>query len=281
MKSDIIAIQNAILKEFYLRFREYDGKMGLSAPLIPRISPQYLISRTIVIGQETNTWFPNKDISDNLYHIIKQNPNNLEKDCLIDRYDNFIQNHAQKYGGKFWEFNRLLYKENIIEGEMIENGLLSHCWMNIFMTEAVTGKNKNEGRPTKNKKVANQVMELQTDLVSRILNILSPKRIIFLTGHSLDYYIQKGALNKTAICKTPLDEKGILQPHELAIFKIEDSSHFLHSTDIIRAYHPTYFMARINTNKGLRKRLDNNKISDSNSKYYTKALVNYLKMKSL
>lgn len=278
-KSLIERTQQEIIKEFYNQLKTYTGGLNLSKPLIPRISYSYLENRTIIIGQETNTWYPIDGIQDDLYHVITYHPNELEKICLNESYDRFINNHVEKYGGKFWEFSRLLYKKEIISGNMVNNGLLSHCWLNLFITESISSKNKTSGRPTSNKNLADNIINLQGDIILRLFRILSPKRIIFLTGHTLDNYLFKTALKGLDVIKMPIDRNNVLNESELAKFIVSNENHFLHKTDIIRCYHPSYFLGRINSkrNKNLRNRLKTKAPNISNSKYYIETLITHLK----
>src|SRR5690606_1734593 len=108
-----MTLQQKINQAFQTKFKNYEGGLNLSVPYIPRISKNYLKTRTIVLGQETNTWYPNGE-ADGLKSIFLQNLNNIDLICLENRYDEFIKSSVKKYPGKFWEFQRLLYKENIL-----------------------------------------------------------------------------------------------------------------------------------------------------------------------
>lgn len=53
-------IQEQINSLYVSHFKNYSGGLGLSVPLIPRITCNYLTNRTIVLGQETNTGIETK-----------------------------------------------------------------------------------------------------------------------------------------------------------------------------------------------------------------------------
>jgi len=279
MNATINSIQKSIIKEFACQFKNYNGDLNLSVPLIPRISTEYLSNRTIVVGQETNTWYPYKNTIENLAHLFTKYPDELEKECLVNRYDKFVNEHVEKYGGKFWEFNRLLYSKKIISGNIVQNSSLTHCWINLFLTEAIAKKNHKMGRPTSNRQLAEEIIKLQGDLIARLFEILTPKRIIFLTGHSLDGYLFQTALKDVEVIIKPLDPNKVLTCNELAKFEIQDKNHVLFETDIVRTYHPSYFMGRINSrnNTSIRSRILKKGFTQSNSKYYIDTLLSYLK----
>ena len=278
-QENIPEIQEKINNLFYEAFKNYEGGKGLSVPCIPRISSSYLENRTVVLGQETNTWFEKKDIDDSLKNIFLQNADNIYKICLTERYDEFIRNHASTYLGNFWNFNKMIYKEGIINGEMIHNNSLSHCWLNLFAVEACKNKNDKNGRPTKNEKLRAEIMAMQKNLVFDVLCVLKPKLILALTGHGLDAVLLKYALGTSRdLCKIKtIDKKRFLSKEMLGEIKIEDENNPLSEIRIIRSYHPTYFMSRINTHKILKKTLTESNIKMSNSEYYKKIFIKYLK----
>jgi len=275
MEKKNIEIQDEINNLYFERFKNYSNNLGLSVPLIPRISEKYFENRTVIIGQETNTWYRNGN-HDGLKNIFLANQDNIEKVCLNDRYDKFIKNSVSKYSGKFWVFIKLLYEEQIIKNEFIENNNLSHLWLNLFLVEACKDKNDKNGRPTSNSKLAEQVNNLQGNLIREILNILKPKLIISMTGYKLDYILLNNVLSNKSIIKS-VDSKKILNKEMLGEIIITDKEDILYNTKIIRSYHPTYFMGKINTNKNLRKKLQKMNIISSVANYYQKVFIDKLK----
>lgn len=270
-------LQNKINALYAETFQEYKGKLGLSVPLIPRISKGYLKNRTLIVGQETNTWY--RETKDDLKNVFLKDLDNISEICLEDRFDEFICNCVDDYRGMFWKFNRLLYTEEILEGDMVENDELSHCWMNLFSVEACKHKKDNKGRPSqkRNKELAKKILEIQRDLLFRSIKILKPKLIVFLTGHALDQTILDTALCAKKVKIKQADPKKILSKEQLAEFQIIDERHPLSNVRIFRSYHPSYFMSRINTYKSIQKELKSNKIKVSNADYYTNTLVKKLK----
>lgn len=278
MNQQLSKIQNDIIQLYFETFKKYDGGLGLSIPHIPRISMNYLMNRTIIVGQETNTWYGvGLNQEDNLKDLFDNHPHEIEKYCLDEAYDPFIRECAAQYGGKFWDFNRLLYKEKIIDGEMINGNTLSHCWINLFAVEACKDKADKWGTPTANRALAAKVLELQSDLLHKVFEILRPKCIIFLTGASNDEALFKTAITTEMYVKKAIDTNGVLNEHELVQIIVNDVDDVLHNTKIVRTYHPSYFLSRINVYKSLQGRKEAQGISISNSEYYKKVLFDFLK----
>ena len=238
-------LQATILKLFHDKLNKPSKIKGLSYPLIPRISNEYLQNRVVIVGQETNTWYP-KTEDDFHKEFLGSSLKVIERKALIERYDRFVDEAIEEYGGCFWEFNRQLYKRNIISGWIItKERQLNHCWINLFVLEACKNKRDVSGRPSRNSILRNEVISLQRDIVFQLLKILSPKLIIFLTGHTLDYFLFRFAINdnKPKLLKIhdKLDVKEACQ--------IISKKHYWKDTIMMRLYHPTYFMGYINGNK--------------------------------
>lgn len=267
-------MQEQINNLYFEKFKSYSTDLKLSVPLIPRISENYLENRILVLGQETNTWY--RKTENDLKEVFLDNKDNISKICLEQRYDDFIIKHVSKYPGKFWEFNKLLYDEKIINRKLIENNTLSHCWLNLFLVEACKNKKSKEGCPTKDRKLANSIMDLQRDLLTEILKIIEPKLIISLTGHSLDGYLVKNLI-ATEFQLKEIDENKVLTKEMFGEFKVTDKNSFLANTKIIRCYHPSYFLGRINTNKGLCEKLKKIEYKGTVSNYYKLQVIKKLK----
>lgn len=247
---------------------------NLSFPFIPRISKEYLKSRVVIVGQETNTWYNTGNGSD--YHgIFLEGKNNIEIEALDRRYDVFVRNHVSKYGGKFWQFNRSLYSDNgIFDTSIVKDGELSHCWINLFSMEACVNKKDSWGRPTKNQELRKSVLNIQGKLTFELLKLLKPKIIIFLTGAPLDYVIKEYALNSEIYDLKSIDEYNVLEEKHAAKIEVDKDSPF-YETDIFRLYHPSYFLGYINGHKTLKEKL---KDHDHNpSSYYLSKVTKQLK----
>lgn len=274
MQKSLIEVQKRIIDLYKEKFSDYKGGLNLSTPLIPRISQEYLKNRVLVIGQETNTWY--RKSNDDLKLFFVENLDKIEEICIKNKYDHFIKHYAEKYGGKFWEFSRQLYKRKIIKGEMVSNNKLSHCWINFFSVEGCENKKDRKGRPTVNQELANSIVELQGDLLLRIIEILEPKIVLLLTGNSLDWLIMKKGLNIKEFKLKNIDDKGILNTKMLAQVEVLDENSILANIKIFRSYHPSYFMARINSFKKLKLKLAKENLKISNANYYSNIFLNKL-----
>ncbi|PHS55598.1 MAG: hypothetical protein COB17_11355 [Sulfurimonas sp.] len=265
-------LQEKVIELFKKKLNK-ESDFDLSYPLIPRISDSYMSNRMLVVGQKTNTWYKSNEKND-YHHFIESSIDKVFDDALTNRYDKFSKNSIEKYGGKFWEFQKKLYKENILLNDIIEDGMLSHCWINLFAMEACKNKKDDYGRPTKNENLRDHVLSLQKDLFYELLKLLQPKTIIFLTGHSLDSIVENGLGIKSGnMIKTKIIES--LEVNKAC--KISAKEDFLFKEcNIIRLYHPSYFIAHINTNKTLRSKLSSLGVEKSNAHFYTEEIMRYL-----
>lgn len=235
---NITNIQDAIIGIYAKNFAELKQRFGFSAPLIPNISQRYFDNRVVIMGQETNTWYDNAQYPD----FINCDYDEIRRLCLTDRTDVFVKKCVKKYGGMFWKFNRSLYGANILGGDIVEDGKLSHCWLNLFCIEKCRSKSDKEGRPSQNKDLAEKVMKIQKKLLYEVFEIIKPKLIVAVIGLKNDDYFINNALNAKGKCNIIPVSTTIYKPESLSEFKILDAANCLHNTTIIRAYHPTYFM---------------------------------------
>lgn len=266
------AMQEEINNLYSEAFKDYSGARKFSIPHVPRISENYLDNRLVVMGQETNTWYNKTD--DDLKNIFQPGLKDISKICLEDRHDRFVKDSISKYGGNFWSFNRQLYKDGILDKPMVVDDRLSHCWINLFAVESCKHKKDKAGRPTKNPALAKEIMEIQKDLLYKVIGVLQPKVIIALTGHGLDNYLNNNVF-KGNPDKRPLD--NMFSRDQLAEISFDDPQSQFFNIRIIRTYHPTYFMGYINGHKKLTAKLKAQEIKQSNSSYYVDTVINWLR----
>ena len=93
----------------------------------------------------------------------------------------------------------------------------------------------------------------------------------------MDWFLTNKALKIDKYEFRSVDENQIIETSQLAELAILDKSNVLSKMKIIRGYHPTYFMARINTFGRLQNRIKEEGVDSTNSKYYTELLINVLK----
>ncbi|MBR6379166.1 MAG: hypothetical protein IKS02_04265 [Fibrobacter sp.] len=235
---DLEEIQNEIQKLAYERFRNVDCSEGFTYPLIPRISDMYLKNRVVIMAQETNTWVGHIDCSEKQENFLGE--------CLAE-YDRFVRDEAASYRGKLWQFSRSLYKRGLLEGGIRNGSMLSHCWMNLFCIEKSVYRNENnkEHLPSQNRELANRVLEIQQDFVFQVLRLIQPKVILALIGNKNDDLLKKYALGTTNVKSISIDSSNTFGEHELAELKVCENTNSLCETLILRTYHPTYFMGRM------------------------------------
>lgn len=272
-------IQKSVTQLFLNYFNKYEGGLNLSLPHVPLISEAYLKNRIIVLGQETNTWYGVGD--DDLIKIYLENQDSDNIYYGSEPYKQFIKDSSQKYGGKFWQFNRSLYSEGIIDGPIQKDGYLSHCWLNLFFVEAVNKKGNSDGRPTKNLELRSKILSLQEDLLLKLFELLEPKILIALTGQNLDVALFKDSLklewHENHTEWSSVDDTGVFTPHELSQVLVKKAGHPLQNTMILRTYHPTYFLGRINSNKKLKNLAEERGINVSLSQHYQNIVFNWLR----
>ena len=261
-------IQEKINLLAFETFKEHKGFDYFSMPLIPRISPQYLENRFVLLGQETNTW---NGYLNQIDHATKEN---LSKILLEGSYDYFCNHKAEKYRGAFWNFSRSLYKNGILPGPMVnpESRQLSHCWMNLFCIEKCT-RNNSAGRPSQHPWLAEKILKKQDKLVFNIFEQIKPKIILATTGHKNDNYLKEYALNVSdgELDVFSIDPENIFGAREVAEFKVNNPEHSLYGTTIIRCYHPTFFTRQINRTsvlKEAKRKLEEKNIHMSKAAYY-------------
>lgn len=279
MKDQLKEIQKSISQLFFQTFNNYKGGLNLSKPLVPLISENYLKNRVIVLGQETNTWY--KEGDDDLLNIYLKNydPSDIYYGTSV--YKKFIDEAAPSYGGRFWKFAKNMYSKNILNGQFQEDGYLGHCWINLFSVESVIEKGNSNGRPTNNSKLKSEILNLQKELLFRLMEILKPKLLIALTGWKLDSPLFMHGLgfdwSKNHLEFKSVDPVEVFGVGHLAEVKVVLPDHPLSNSKIIRSYHPSYFMGRINTNKNRRLFADGYKIEGSLSSHYQKVMENWIK----
>jgi len=172
-------------------------------------------------------------------------------------------------------FKKNYTKKKIISNNIIENNELNHCWINLFAMEACQYREDEYGRPTKKERIREEVLNLQQDLLYELLKLLEPKVIIFLTGNSLDYVIEKSlGIAPNAMKKVQIID--LLEIRQACRIVPEENSIFNQSL-IIRLYNPTYFMAYINGFNELRKKLKDAGCKIINAQFYTETIISYLK----
>jgi hypothetical protein len=235
--AELEELQKSIVSLFRSEIIGDEGKWSLSMPCIPRISERYLNNRIVVVGQETNYWGKYRDVYPN-------NLDNLETLAVKDCYDDFVEKYVQTYRGKFWDFQRHLYNKKYIEGPIVINGQLSHAWINLFQMEACQQfnyKNSSKGKPTANFELREHILSMQNDILYKLLTLLNPRLIIFLTGHGLDDVLIKYGLNNAKVDLIKIDESNVFDEQQICEFKLP-STHVLSKAKMLRLSHPTYFM---------------------------------------
>ncbi len=269
-------VQEEINHLAYDTFAGITGHDDFSVPCIPRISPQYLKNRFVFLAQETNTWYPDQRFQ----YFSSSKYENLEKILYEERYDDFCQWASDEYSGSLWEFTRTLYKEKILLGPLHEGKYLTHCWMNLFCIEKCRDKTDRFGRPSQFKEIADEVIDVQENLVFKILALIKPKIILATTGFANDSYLLKNALGTDChqVRFKIVDEKEIYKIEHLAQIEINDERNPLYGVKILRTYHPNFFSKRINRKD---KMIEIGKrVSDmglSKADYYKQVLFEVLK----
>ncbi len=245
-------MQRQINRLAYNTFKNARGFSNFSVPHIPRISPQYLKNRFVLMGEETNTWYREKGLFDSFINCFPADDERLEKILQIDRYDAFCVQNSKTYGGQLWTFTRKLYEEKIIKEPLLQNNYLGHCWMNFFTIENCDDKNtaKKKGRSSQDRELAfNIISKAQKSLVFEILKIIKPKCILATIGFRNDDYFNQFALGVNDykfLDQISVDSNNIITKEMMKEIKIIDPNHPLHEVKIIQTFHPKHFLGTIN-----------------------------------
>lgn len=281
--SELERIQAKVTQLYYSHLKKYrniEENLHLSLPHIPLISEAYLENRIIIMGQETNTWYREGDNDLLNVYLKKYDEKNPDPLYGTEPYRKFISESVEAYPGKFWEFAKNLYSKNLIEGPIQKNGYLGHCWINLFSVEALEGKKDSDGRPTKNTDLRDKVLALQDGLLYELLSILKPKILIALIGGNLSsaFMVDSMGLNwkNDQLKWSTIDPNQIMGDHELVEYQVNLTNHPLDGVKILRTYHPSYFMGRINGNKKLKKKMEDEAIDYSISEYYQKLIFEWI-----
>ena len=274
---ELQSLQDEINHLAYDTFAGITGFDEFSVPCIPRISPQYLENRFVILAQETDTWNP----SFGRFQKFSQSKFiEVEKILYEERYDDFSEWAADVYPGAFWEFTRKLYENKILESPIHDKKWLNHCWMNLFCVEKCVDKKDNSGRPSRNKGLAEKVMDVQKNLVFQILTLIKPKIVLATTGHANDVFWLKNALGTdySQVRFKTVDDKEIYEIKHIAEIEINDGKNPLYGVKILRTYHPNFFSKRINRRDKMVE--IGKKVSDmglSKAAYYQQVLFEVLK----
>jgi len=240
LQQEINHLVYTTIKSNYMAMSDTLGIEQYSTPFIPRISPQYLENRFVILGQETDTWYPGPWTEcGHLEDFVDAEEDDVERICLDLRYDDFAEYASGEggRGGHFWGFTREIYRRNLIESDIHEGMYLSHCWMNLFMMEKVNELGK-AGRTSQNWGMAQEVMDLQGYLVYEIFKLIQPKVILAMTSHKCDFFLSKYALGNDSLSFEPL---GDFSYEDLATSEVYDPSFSYCPVHVIRTYHPNYF----------------------------------------
>lgn len=245
---------------YHDRFSAYTGGKHLSYPLLPVVTERYLANRIVVLGQETNGYYNQHEGSqsgEDLPDYLK-GTHEVEVDGrYATRYAHFIRAlRTAGHGGHFWRFARLLYRPGspLAGQEMIdEQDELGHMWLNLFAVEAVVHAGAALGRPTSNSELRQEVSQLQGDLLRETFELLRPRLVLACTGPRLDEALAMSlgldsltfeTIDNAASPRWRADPSHTLSTWQLGKtrFSLADGT----TVPLIRTYHPTYFMGRIN-----------------------------------
>ena len=272
-------LQDDINNLVYDTFRGVSGYDDFSVPCIPRISPQYLKNRFVILAQETDTWYPNYG---RFSEFAQSKIEDVEKMLYEERYDDFSECASESYPGAFWEFTRNLYNKGILESPIHNKKWLTHCWMNLFCIEKCVDKRDNHGRPSQHKDLAKEVMSIQGNLVFQILALIKPKIILATTAHFNDSFLLKNGLdsNWSQVEFKAVDEENIYEIKHIAEIRIKDANNPLYGVKILRAYHPNFFLKRINNKrifKNVSNQIEKRSLNVTKAQYYQKILLETLR----
>ncbi len=174
-------------------------------PLLIKANEEYENAdyKIMFFGQETNEW----------NGVFEEG---IDIDSVTNVYDEFyLQKGYEKYGKPFWNFVRSL--KNIQSEKKI-----GYIWNNVLKI----GKS-DVGTPQQG--LINYTLDF-FNVIPQEIEILKPKVLLFLSGHTYDEHIKKSVGNFTVV---PIEG---FTTNELCILKFDDINVDL----AIRTYHPGY-----------------------------------------
>jgi len=174
-------------------------------PLLIKTNEEYEYAdlKVMFFGQETNEW----------HGAFEEG---IDIDSVTNVYDEFyLQKGYEKYGKPFWNFVRSL--KNIQSEKKI-----GYIWNNVLKI----GKS-DVGTPQQG--LINYTLDF-FNVIPQEIEILKPKVLLFLSGHTYDEHIKKSVGNFTVV---PIEG---FTTNELCILKFDDINVDL----AIRTYHPGY-----------------------------------------
>lgn len=174
-------------------------------PLLIKANEEYenADNKIMFFGQETNEW----------NGVFEEG---IDIDSVTNVYDEFyLQKGYEKYGKPFWNFVRSLKN---IESEK----KIGYIWNNVLKI----GKS-DVGTPQQG--LINYTLDF-FNVIPQEIEILKPKVLLFLSGHTYDEHIKKSVGNFTVV---PIVG---FTTNELCILKFDDINVDL----AIRTYHPGY-----------------------------------------
>lgn len=211
---------NKILKDEVITNAIENGK--LSSPLFIDVSaPQgnYVDRpyKVLYVGQETNSWFNEKERKEK--SLLRINDASIYLTALKDLYKKF--NIGEKYNTPIFLFLDILISE--IQSKQGSEDKTGFLWTNLIRHSAAY----NEGKPSKD--IIQKVMYDNNYILRQEINILNPNAIIFVTGPNYDEFL-----------KNTYPKLEIKQVKRYGIDEIASLHHPELKAKSIRVYHPGY-----------------------------------------
>ena len=284
-------LQDQIEQLYYQRFSGYEGGRLLSYPILPVVTERYLNSRVVIIGQETNTWYPRSEESEDLrdgflagrHEVVvhDEDPSGKARSTTATRYTHFMRLLKERgYSGHFWPFVQSLYGEGgVLPGPMVdEQDRLGHLWLNLYSTEAIVKKSSGQGAPTSLRTLKQEILQLQGDLLHQTLQLLKPRFVICCTGPQnnealrISLGLEPGSSFEEVVGTRLPRHKKRSRPgfnvRQLARAEIDVGAQV--PATLLRTYHPTWFTSRIN---GQRRYWELNPNGETLAEAYTRTVM--------
>jgi len=213
--------KQAELKKFYEnKFLDKTINKEYSSPLLISLD-ENINTDIMIIGQETNSWYENYE------KFLK---NRVDKQMEI--YKNFMKKEYLKMNTMFWRYVK----------KIINDDNITPVFNNLFKFDlGDKRKDRNISKAPKNE--YEQIIDFHQDILSKEIEIIKPKIIIFFTGHPYDKLFidpiikQNGDYKKLykSIPSLSIDEWkcGILDLKNFKGFENFEGK-------AIRTYHPIY-----------------------------------------
>lgn len=218
------------LREFYdKKFSNIDLDENLSSPHLISLNNKNINTDIMVIGQETNSW------DGSIKDFYKRG-----LDAQMKIYDEFMNIHYQNKNNLFFKYIK----------DIVNDISITPVWTNVFKFDLGDGTSvKNISKASSG--TYEKVLKFHEDILSKEIEIIQPKIIIFFTGHTYDKLFFDPIVKKDGDYKKlylKIDELNGIDEWKCCKMNLNYFEGFEHFKGLaFRTYHPIYLNRNLKT----------------------------------